>query len=158
VYPGSPASITLKETGRRHADLVEVGEPPRPEPLDTHHYEAVSVRLDPFDDRHPVDVIDTALAGLHRRAEVLLGVSGYVDLSALGLTESELHAAIKRALSRWPVKEIDERWTDAREVTRHELFKKFNARLAGEGAVSKERCAELEALVIESLMELIDAR
>jgi hypothetical protein len=157
VYPGSPVSITVKETGQRHADLVELGAAPVPVPLDTFHIETRTVRLDPFDERHPADVIDHALEGLHPDAEVVLTIGGFVNLGRLGMTETELHAAIDKRLARWPIKEVDPRWIDARDVVEHDLFRKFSARLATSG-VDGERRAQMQDLVIRSLMELVYAR
>lgn len=159
VYPGSPVSITVKETGRRHAGVIDVGEPPRSEPLDTRHFEQLTVHLDPFDATHPIDVVDERLRGAHSHAQVLLTLEGFVDLGALGLTETEFYNEVKKAIARWPVKDVEPRWQDVRDVIDHELFKKFNARverLAGD--IAPQRRAELQELVLQSLMELVNAR
>ncbi len=162
VYPGSPASITIRETGRRHANVVDVSDAPRPDALDTHHFEPVEVRLDPFHSVHPVTEVDDALRGMHTHAEVLLTISGFVNLAALGLTETELHAELKKEIARWRVKDLDARWIDVRDVIDHELFKKFNAALgntAGAGeSISVGRRGELRELVLRALMELVYAR
>jgi hypothetical protein len=159
VYPGSPVSITTRELGRRRVDIVDVGQAPRPEPVDTYHFEAVEVHLDPFDEVHPVDAIDKRLEGMHAHARVLLAVSGCVNLGALGLTETELQAALKKEIARWRIHDMDARWTDVRDVIDHELFKKFNDQLTREGErTSPERRAELRELVLRSLMDLNYAR
>jgi exonuclease SbcD len=156
IYPGSPVSITVKETGRRHANVVVPGAPPRAEPLDTFHVESVDVRLDPLDGRYPIDVIDESLRGLHPKAQAMLTVEGFVNLGAVGMTETEFHAAIKKEIARWPVKEIDARWTDVRDVVENDLFRKFVART--KGSVDPEHRAEMQDLVIRSLMETMYAR
>lgn len=163
VYPGSPVSITQKELGRRRVDVVDVGSPPRPEPVDTRHYEAIRVRLDPFGETHPVDAIERGLSGVHPHAEVILTVDGCVNLAGIGLSETELHAAIKKEVARWQVCDVEARWVDVRDVVDHELFRKFNDHLArrardGAVAITGERREALQTLVLESLMELVYAR
>jgi DNA repair exonuclease SbcCD nuclease subunit len=159
VYPGSAVSISTRETGRRHVNVVDVGAAPRSEPLDTHHYEAVTVQLDPFGEVHPADAVDERLRDVHPHAEVLLTLSGCVDLGALGLTETELHAALKKEIARWRVRDMETRWIDVRDVIDHDLFRKFDRHLSRDGSgVSPERRAELRELVLRSLMELGYAR
>jgi hypothetical protein len=87
----------------------------------------------------------------------MLTVSGFVNLGRLGMTETELHAAIKKRLARWPVRDIEARWIDVRDVVEHDLFRKFSARAARSGA-SPEQREEMQDLVIRSLMELVYAR
>jgi hypothetical protein len=152
-------SISTRETGRRHVDVVDVGSTPRSEPLDTRHFETVTVQLDPFGEVHPVDAVDRRLQGLHPHAQVLLTVEGCVDLGSLGLTETELHAALKKEIARWRVHHLDARWLDVRDVVGHELFRKFNRNLSRDGSeLSPERRAKLRDLVLRSLMELGYAR
>ena len=156
VYSGSPVSITRKETGRRHAIVVDAGEPPRPEPLDTFHAELVDVWLNPFDRVTPFDEIRRGLENLHPKAAVYLSVNGYVDVDALGTTEREFDAAIKRFESEPSVVEVAPRWCEIGDILHHELFRRVNQHLMA-AEMSDENRDAVREMVIDAMTETIHA-
>jgi exonuclease SbcD len=156
VYSGSPVSITRKEIGRRHAVVIDAGEPPRPVPLDTAHAESVDIVLNPFDRVGPSDNIRRRLEELHSGAVAYLTVSGFVDVDTLGKTEKEFDAEIKQFESFPGVKEVNSRWREVGDILRNELFRKFNERLAGEKA-TEEHLRLMREMVIDSLTEIVHA-
>lgn len=156
VYPGSPVSITRKEIGRRHAIVVDAGEPPRPLSLDTVHAEAVEVRLNPFDRVGPAEEIRRRLKTLHPKAAVYLSVDGFADVSALGMTEEELHRAIKDFESQPRVVEVVSRWREVGDILQNELFKRIEDRLNAMETTEEQREA-VRNMVIDALTETIHA-
>lgn len=157
VYPGSPVSITRKESGLRHVACVEPGQPPRPIALDTHHLVNVEIKLSPFDDEHPADVIDRELQALAPRASAVVNVTGFANLARVGMTEMEFHSMIKQTLARYPVAYSEERWHDVGSAVEHELFTRFERKLAST-TFSPERKEAVRTLVLDALMETIHAR
>lgn len=152
VYPGSPVSVTRKETGERSAAYVETGKPPRPVPLDTFHYVEVDVVLNPFDRIDPIADIRRRLSGVHPKAAVYLTVRGFVDPEALGLTEKEFDAAVRRFEGDAVVKEVVRSWRDVSAVMENELFKTFAARLQ-ESGLTPELKSTVRDMVIDAMME-----
>jgi len=156
VYAGSPVSITRAETGRRHAIVVDAGEPPRPVPLDTVHAERVDVRLNPFDRVDPAAEITRRLDDLQPKAAAYLSVGGYADVEAMGMTERELSESIKRFVSDSRVVEVSSRWRSVGDILQHELFRRFNEHLKKMEAPD-EHTEAIREMVIDALTETIHA-
>lgn len=156
VYPGSPVSITRKETGRRHAVIIDAGEPPRPLSLDTVHAEPVEINLNPFDRVGPTEEIRRRLKDLHPKAAVYLSVGGFADVSALGTTEKELDRMIRDFESEPQVVEVVSRWREVGDILQNELFKKIEERLNSMGTNEEHRTAVRE-MVIDAFTETIHA-
>jgi exonuclease SbcD len=156
VYSGSPVSITRKETGRRHAILVDSGEPPRPIPLDTVHAESVEVRLRPSGALDPAAEIRRRLDRLHPKALAYLRVVGYADVEALGTTEKDLAESLSRFESNERVAEVASRWRDVSEILQHELFRRIDRQL-GSVEASDEHKEAIREMVIEAMTEAIHA-
>lgn len=79
VYPGSPISITKRETGKRKANIFEIGEPPKEYPLDTPHLEEITMEIDPFKDENPMEAIRKKFENLHPDARSILTIKGFID-------------------------------------------------------------------------------
>jgi DNA repair exonuclease SbcCD nuclease subunit len=156
VYSGSPVSITRREIGRRHAIIVDAGEPPRPVPLDTVHAERVEVSLKPLDRVDPTLDIHRRLANLHPKAKAYLSVGGYADVEAMGTTEKELSESIKRFESDTKVAEVVSRWRDVGDILQHELFRRINEQLRTSEA-GDEHTGAIREMVIDALTETIHA-
>lgn len=151
VYPGSPVSITRKETGPRRVNLFEVGETPSAVELQTNYYEDVTVVLDPFSADDPMSVIRARLAECADAPKILLTVTGFVDLAALGKTELEF-ATVIRALKGDRVDAVAAHWHDISSISDSDLFKRFSEQLARTD-YSAERKRAIRDLVLESMME-----
>jgi DNA repair protein SbcD/Mre11 len=143
VYPGSPVSITRREAGRRKVNLFTVGEPPAELPLDTPHYQAETIVLDPLDTTPPVRIVERMLEQAHPAAKLLLTVDGFVSRDTIGMNEMELADAIKRAAGDRC--EIDFRVRDIQRVLEDNIFKAFMTRLDEYDAdeAQKQRMKEL---------------
>ena len=156
VYPGSPVSITRKETGRRYAVVIDPGEPPRPVSLQTAHAEAVEVIIKPFDRVAPVDEIRRRLDLLPAGAAAYLTVGGFADVEAMGTTERALDESIRGFESDPRVAEVDRRWRDVGEILQHELFRRVDEQLKQARLTDEEKEAVRE-MVIDSMTEAIHA-
>lgn len=129
IYPGSPVSVTSRETGRRMANLIVDNNRPSEVALDTFHYEEYTVQLDPFNDEDPLLIIEKHLQQIHPAARVLLTVQGLYDGSRLGLNENELAEGIKRVAVEKLAGAAVENFTDVRHILEDDLFKAFLAKL-----------------------------
>jgi DNA repair protein SbcD/Mre11 len=125
IYPGSPVSITSRETGRRMANLILDDKRPAEVALDTFHYEDLTVQLDPFNPEDPLLLIEERLQQIHPAAKILLTVQGLYDGSRLGLTENELAEGIKNVAGEKLAGAAVENYTDVRHVLEDDLFKTF---------------------------------
>ncbi len=151
VYPGSPVSVTRKETGIRKVNLFEVGKPPRAETVTSFHYRDLTVYLNPFSSRGPLETIEHELRDSHREARVQLTVTGFVDLQTAGKTEKEFAAAVRELLTP-RVELVSAQWRDISEVRRDPLFIRFREKLEESGHTGEAK-AELRRLAMESMME-----
>ncbi len=129
VYPGSPVAVTRRETGRRMANLVTVGEAPVEIALNSFHFEELNISLDPFKTKHPLAEIDQKLAKLHHAAKVILKVEGLFDGSAFGMNEAEMAAEIRKKVDQISAGEPALDFFDVQHVLEDDLFKKFRSRL-----------------------------
>lgn len=154
VYPGSPAAVTRRETGRRMADLLEAGGDPQGLALDTHHYEEVIVELDPVQHTDPVGRIRERLKGLHPAARALLTVRGLFNGAACGLDEAELAAALEQLKASPRVAEAGGDYRDVRTVLEHDLFRDFSRRLDA-ADLPEARKTAVRALVLNAMGEVL---
>lgn len=130
VYPGSPISITKRETGQRKVNIFEVGEPPTEYLIDTPHFEEVVIELDPIKEKKPVEAVKRRMNRLHPDARIILTVRGFVNGEAIGMSESELVAQFKKIAAGKCAEEHYE-FQDIRTILEDDLFKIFVEKLEG---------------------------
>jgi len=156
VYPGSPVSITKKETGQRCVNVFEVGGHPSERHLESFHYVEVNLKLSPFDDVDPIKRIEDELKGLHPNAQVLLSIDGYIDKTRQKFTEEKLKEAIDELLKRKGVnvsfEDIVYNFRDISAVLSDDLYAEFVTRLQTKG-YDEHRAGRLKELVIKAMME-----
>jgi len=150
VYPGSPLSITRRETGQRKAIILEVGKPPSEFLLDTPHFDDVVVELDPLDDKRPVDRVKARLEGLHERAKVILTVDGYVNGRLMGMGEGELVAEIEEIATPRCV-ETHYEFRDIQVLLDDDLMKRFMQKLQKTGD-NEDKKTRMRDMAIKALM------
>lgn len=155
VYPGSPVSVTRKETGPRSVNLFATGQPPQPFSLDTMYFEDVKVNLNAMINVNPLEVISERLQSCNPKAKVLLEITGFVDLKSLVLTEQQFAAAIEN-IKTPQVDHISSRWVDMSLVSGNELFKRFMQKL-GKSQLPADRRKEIQDMVIDGMMEALYA-
>lgn len=154
VYPGSPVSVTKKETGIRHVNLVETGKPPQPVAVDTRHVVDMDIRLKPFERANPVETVRRHLGGIHPKAAVYLTVGGFTNLGAMGMTEKEFEATVRQFENEDSVEEVVTKWQDVSSILDNELFKRFRERL-DDSELSPQNRETIQDMVIDAFTETI---
>jgi len=152
VYPGSPVSVTRRETGRRKVNLFTAGGPPGEYALDTFHFAEIVIKLDPFTTAGPLEQVRAALAGLHPAARFLVTVGGYIDGTA-GCSEAELAAQVRSLVEGRSAAAPVFTFKDIGTILADDLFRAFQARLEQEegSPAEKERRREL---ALRAMMEV----
>jgi DNA repair exonuclease SbcCD nuclease subunit len=151
VYPGSPISITKRETGQRKVNIFEVGKKPRPYALGTPHFEDVAIELNPFADEHPVEMVRACLRKTHPAARIILTVKGFVDSERIGAKEQELVGAMKQVVKGKCVEEHFE-FRDIHSILADDLFKSFKIKLDRRD-LDSEKKKQLINIAIRAMME-----
>lgn len=129
VYPGSPVSVTRRETGPRKVNIFKVGEQPCEFTLETLHYEELNIVLDPFDNGNPLDIIGRYFENLHPRIKVILSVKGFINGEKSGLDEQTLVREIKSIAESRCAGEINFEFRDISRILESDLFRVFLERL-----------------------------
>lgn len=145
VYPGSPISITRKETGRRSVNLFEVGNPPSQYLIDTPYYEKISFSVYPEDKIEPLARIKEKIKGISKEARILLSLTGYTEEK-----EEDFHKRIKDLEDKSPNLEIENRVRGIKRLTEDELFGTFSEKLE---KLKSSRQQEIKRLFIKSVLE-----
>jgi len=153
VYPGSPVSITRKETGKRRACLVEMGSAPEAVELETRHFKTVDIHAQPERSAELIATIEGSLRDLDPLATAILTVSGLVNLREIALTEELFAEALKRIAAEFNAIVGESKWRDVGEVIDTELFRKLEAKLAA-GDFGDEERSEIREMLLASLMEV----
>jgi DNA repair exonuclease SbcCD nuclease subunit len=156
VYPGSPVSITRRETGRRCVNIFETGEEPRERLLDTPHYREITIALDPFSAEKPEEQVENAVEGLHPETSVILTVKGYLNSEEQGITESGLHSRISEILGgKLDNGEFQFLVRDIGSILNDGLFRSFEERLRDRD-YDPEQAREIRETAIRAMMEAAD--
>lgn len=150
VYPGSPISITRKELGPRKVNLFEVGGPPKEYQLDTPYFEEVTIELDPFKNKNPIDMVRESLERIPPQARVILLVKGYFNSEGSGISETELAEQIKKIASSRVVEDRLE-FQDIRSILGDDLLKSFLDKLELTG-YEEDKKKLLRNMVVKAMM------
>lgn len=153
VYPGSPVSITRRETGKRKAVLIEPGVDPLEITLDTFHYQELKIQINAFDQKDPLNVIEQGLDDVDPNAAVLLEISGTIAGS-----ESDLVERVEELTSEVEVASAAYHFKDISNIASHPVFDLFERHLedlseAGEN-ISDQKREELRQMVIQAMSEV----
>ena len=151
VYPGSPISITQKETGQRVVNLFELGSPPTKHFLDTPHFEEISVTLSPFEEKNPIDILREHFGKLHSRATVLLTVKGYVNGEKIQMTEQDIVSQAREIMGD-RCADDHYRFKDISGILEDDLFKNFANKIT-EADYDEEEKSVLEEIAIKAMMK-----
>jgi DNA repair exonuclease SbcCD nuclease subunit len=124
VYPGSPISITKKETGQRKVNIFEVGAPPKEYLINSPYYEDISIEFDPFTTFKPTDLVQEKFTNLNPSAKVILYIKGYLDREKVNLSESDIVRQIDEIVGSKCVEKHME-FKDIHDFLEDDLFKTF---------------------------------
>ena len=151
VYPGSPISITKRETGQRKVNIFEVGKPPKEYLLDTPHFEEITVEFEPFTENHPLEVVKTFLGRIHPEASIILTIKGYINSARIKMSESELAKQIREITKKKSTRLYLE-FRDVSTILEDDLLKNYMKKLELANYDEKKK-KELLNLAIEAIMK-----
>lgn len=150
VYPGSPISITRKETGQRKVNLFDVGKNPTQYLLDTPYYEEATITLDPFEDKHPIEIVKERLAKVNPSASLTLTINGYINAKKIGMTEASFGKALEKTTKGKC--DLHQEFRDVESILENDLFKRYLEKL-DQKSFSPEKKSLLRELAIKAMME-----
>ncbi len=157
VYPGSPVSITKRETGKRKVNLFEIGKKPKEYLLDTSYFEEVTIRFDPFNDKNPIEVVSEYLKDINPEASLILSIGGYFNGLKMKINEQDLVKKIKDVIKDKNLiddeKDTKFEFKDINRILEDDLFKIFINKL-NESAFDAKKKKELQDMTIKSMMEI----
>ncbi len=151
VYPGSPISITKKETGKRKVNLFEVGEAPKEYEIDSPYFEEIFIKLDPFSNENPLRLIKERFNGIDDNAKIILKITGYINSQKIGMTETQFANEIKNIIEEKTVEKHLE-FKDVGSILDDDLFKKFLFYLDN-NEDNEDRKKRLRDLALKAMME-----
>ena len=152
VYPGSPISITKRETGRRMINIFEVDNPPNEYHLDTPYFEDVEIEFDPFKDEEPIKKLKEELKTLPKNAKILIKVKGYYNSRTIGLNETTLIERIKEICIDRSEREPELEFRDIQTILEDDLFIVFLKKLK-EKDYNNTMQKEMRNIAIKAMME-----
>ncbi|MEA1964002.1 MAG: DNA repair exonuclease [Candidatus Aerophobetes bacterium] len=152
VYPGSPISITKRETGQRKVNIFEVGRPPGEYPLDMPYFEEVSLKFDPFEDKNPLKTVEKCVESFKPQARIILTIKGYINGKEIKISESELIKQIKKITLHRCAESPKFEFKDIQAVLEDDLFKKFLNKLEQTGH-SEEKKRQICDTAIKAMIE-----
>jgi exonuclease SbcD len=152
VYPGSPISITKRETGQRRVNIFELGKPPQEYPLDTPHFEDVTIVCDPFTGENPVEQVKDRIQSLHPNVQVILTITGFINGEAIGLSEQELVDGITKIVRDRCAAPPHYEMRDIRMILEDDLFKSFLIKLEGTD-YDETKKEHIKKLAIKAMMD-----
>jgi DNA repair exonuclease SbcCD nuclease subunit len=152
VYPGSPISITKRETGQRKVNIFEVGKPPTEYFLNTPCFEEVFIEFDPFIDKSPVEMVEEALKNTLPESIIVLTIAGYINSEKIKINESNLVELIKEITKGKTIAEEHLEFKDIHTILEDDLFKSFIKKIE-EGEYDQGKKKQLRNVAIEAMMK-----
>lgn len=124
VYPGTPASVTRKETGRRTAVRIDTdaAQDVTLEPLNSFHYDALELRVTPGEEDRVLDEIQSQVAiwdGRHVEPEI--SVDGFTEMDETAFSEALRDVSGDVA--------VENSTRTVEHILTHPLFETFQQRL-----------------------------
>ncbi len=155
VYPGSPVSITKRETGRRKVNIFKLGESPEKIDLNTKHFEKIEIKLNPEGKISPAQTIEKELEKLSSSARALVRVNGFFDAQKIGSSEKEVAEELEKIKEKGSVSKLEYRIRDVSWILEKEVFLKFEKILE---EVEKPKKDEIREMVIRAMSKAYENR
>ena len=153
VYPGSPISITKRETGQRKVNILEVGKPPKEYLLNTPHFEELIIEFDPVKDKEPVEAVEKHLKNLHPKAMIILTLKGFVNGKAVGMNEIELRNQLYGLVkNKCDERDFHYEIRDIQTILEDDLFKTFMDKLE-QTDYEEEKKKQMRDIAIKAMTE-----
>ncbi|MCL5986753.1 MAG: metallophosphoesterase [Actinobacteria bacterium] len=149
IYPGSPVSISRRETGERKANIFDVGHVPKEYSLSTMYYCDLKIRIDPFKNGNLEELIDGELSLVPDNAKLLLEISGYADSN-----EVELKKMIDKTIKirKISIENFSFLVRDVGRIFQSDLYRSFEDRLKV-SEHDEDMKAEILNMAIKAMME-----
>ncbi len=151
IYPGSPISITKRETGQRKVNIFEAGKPPKEYPVSSPYFENVDILFDPFKDEKPLKIVSERFDSLNLEARAILRIKGCVNSEAIGMNEIELKEKIEDIVKERCV-EAHYEFQDVNNIIEDSLFKSFMRKLE-KTDYSEEKKKKMYDAAIRTMIE-----
>lgn len=151
IYPGSPISITKRETGQRRVNIFEIGKPPKEYLISSPYFENVDILFDPFEDKKPLEIVKEHFDRLCPEARAILRIKGYINSEAIGMNEIELKEKINDIVKDRCVEDYYE-FQDVNNILEDDLFKSFVQKLE-KTDYSEEKKKEMYNAAIRTMIE-----
>ncbi len=151
IYPGSPVSITKKETGPRQACLFETGNTPQAISLETPYYQEINLQIMPDDEQPPLKQLKAALKNIDSHAQPLITLKGYISSQKLLMTEVDLREEIKKFAEKNHLQHISNQLKDISEIIDTPLYQTFLQKLASRSDITNQQ--SLKNQLIQALIK-----
>lgn len=152
VYPGSPISITKRETGQRKVNIFELGKKPKEYLLDAPYFEDMIIEFNPLKDKNPAGKVKKQFRTISKNAKVILTVKGFINSEITGANETELVKQIEKIVKEKCVEKNYE-FKDIHEILEDDLFKRFNERLE-KIDFNEDKKEQMRNIAIRAMMEV----
>ena len=152
VYPGSPISITKRETGQRKVNIFEVGSPPEEYLLDTPYFEEVNLKFDPFKDKNPLKTVEKYFENFKPQARIILAIKGYINGKEIKMSESKLVNRIKKITLNRCFEPPKFEFKDIQTILEDDLFRKFLNKLK-QADYNEEKKRQICDVAVKAMIE-----
>ncbi len=151
IYPGTPVSITSRETGRRRTIIVDTGSGDITQlPLDTFHFNTIEVVLKPEAD--PIEIVEKHLDLIHPGARNTVKIRGFFRTK----NEEELVEKIRNIIDvRGESCEIDFQAVNVENLLRDTIIQRILGKLEG---MDDEKREELRTFLFEAIVDKFEVR
>ncbi|MEM3715292.1 MAG: DNA repair exonuclease [Nitrososphaeria archaeon] len=148
VYPGSPVSLSTKETGRRNVVFVDtVNGTCKPVPLKSFYYDELDITVTPGKEDHAIKSIEEWVRErLDDNCSLKIVVKGFIERD-----ETTFRNEIKNVAGKAVV---DHEYKNVKHVLEHPLYLMFKKKLMAKDIENKD---EVEERVIEAFSILISS-
>ncbi len=154
IYPGSPVSITKKETGRRKVLLIE-DEKYKPIDVKSFYYSRLDYKLDPYSENNPKKDLKKILKVQDPDASLLVNIGGFFNGQKYDITEKELVEFVKQSIDEYDFKykpeDLNFKFKDISYILESEIYKKFRKILNQENYKNQK---EINKIVVKAMSEV----
>lgn len=146
LYPGSSVSLSRKETGQRHAFLLDTDNREiQSVPLDTRYLDTKKVMVHPGQEESKLEEIRNWIGERREdNCKLRVEVDGHIQMS-----EKDFDRKLKGLLSKG---ELVNRTKDVSEVLEHDLYKRFKKKVTNQGIADSGALAQEVMAVLSELL------
>jgi DNA repair protein SbcD/Mre11 len=154
VYPGSPVSITKKETGKRKVNIFNTKKSPAETSVNSFFYEEINIKLDPFDSLDPVNVIRQKIAASDKQAKILLRLGGYLNSAKHNIDETKLNEELLIMKEKKEIEDAEFNSVDLRRILEDDIFRAFEQKLKSADIPAQEKPSIID-IFLRAMMESV---